>query len=159
MCTQVPDGFKVGKISPPVYLTNEWVGYNALSEIFRNDWLTPAPFAQPPEEDGDYVELYDAGTDTDGDDDDSNYEHEGTYDHGNGNGNNALDNQVGQANDVGEDYDDDDNDEAVDDKDNNHNDAPSWPRLVFLDYLHYTCFIISKLFAPLVYLQNLLLRG
>nr|XP_025870703.1 nik-related protein kinase [Vulpes vulpes] len=24
----VPDGFKVGKISPPVYLTNEWVGYN-----------------------------------------------------------------------------------------------------------------------------------
>ncbi|XP_016061894.1 PREDICTED: nik-related protein kinase isoform X1 [Miniopterus natalensis] len=124
----VPDGFKVGKISPPVYLTNEWVGYNALSEIFRNDWLTPAPFAQPPEEDGDYVELYDAGTDTDGDDDDSNYEHEGTYDHGNGNGNDALDNQVGQANDVGEDYDDDDNDEAVDDKDNNHNDAPSWPR-------------------------------
>uniref|UniRef100_G1P7F5 non-specific serine/threonine protein kinase n=1 Tax=Myotis lucifugus TaxID=59463 RepID=G1P7F5_MYOLU len=42
----VPDGFKVGKISPPVYLTNEWVGYNALSEIFRNDWLTPAPFIQ-----------------------------------------------------------------------------------------------------------------
>lgn len=64
MCTQVPDGFKVGKISPPVYLTNEWVGYNALSEIFRNDWLTPAPVVIF-EEDGDYVELYDAGADTD----------------------------------------------------------------------------------------------
>nr|KAF6294482.1 Nik related kinase [Pipistrellus kuhlii] len=32
------------------------------------------------------------------------------------------------ASDVGEDQDDDGNDEAVDDKDNNHNDAPSWPR-------------------------------
>ncbi|CAO2622932.1 Nik-related protein kinase, partial [Lemmus lemmus] len=63
----VPDGFKVGKISPPVYLTNEWVGYNALSEIFWDDWLIPAPVIQPPEEDGDYVELYDADANTDGD--------------------------------------------------------------------------------------------
>ncbi|TKC40319.1 hypothetical protein EI555_010429, partial [Monodon monoceros] len=123
---QVPDGFKVGKISPPVYLTNEWVGYNALSEIFRNDWLTPAPVIQPPEEDGDYVELYDAGADTDGDDDDSNDAYEDTYDHDNGC--DELDNQVDQANDAGEDQDDDDNDEVVDDKGNNRDDAPSWPR-------------------------------
>lgn len=157
MCTQVPDGFKVGKISPPVYLTNEWVGYNALSEIFRNDWLTPAPVIQPPEEDGDYVELYDAGADTDGDDDDSNDAYEDTYDHDNGC--DELDNQVDQANDAGEDEDDDDNDEVVDDKGNNRDDAPSWPRLVFLDYLHYPYFIISKLFASLVYFQNLLPRG
>nr|XP_044619177.1 nik-related protein kinase [Equus asinus] len=122
----VPDGFKVGKISPPVYLTNEWVGYNALSEIFRNDWLTPAPVIQPPEEDGDYVELYDAGADTDGDDDDSNDAYEDTYDHENGN--DDLDNQVDQANDVSERHDDDDNDAAVDDKENNHDDTPSWPR-------------------------------
>ncbi|XP_014652845.1 PREDICTED: nik-related protein kinase isoform X2 [Ceratotherium simum simum] len=122
----VPDGFKVGKISPPVYLTNEWVGYNALSEIFRNDWLTPAPVIQPPEEDGDYVELYDAGADTEGDDDDSNDAYEDTYDHDNGN--DDLDNQVDQANDVSEHHDDDDNDEAVDDKDNNCDDAASWPR-------------------------------
>ncbi|XP_059765929.1 nik-related protein kinase isoform X1 [Balaenoptera ricei] len=122
----VPDGFKVGKISPPVYLTNEWVGYNALSEIFRNDWLTPAPVIQPPEEDGDYVELYDAGADTDGDDDDSNDAYEDTYDHDNGC--DELDNQVDQANDAGEDQDDDDNDEVVDDKGNNRDDAPSWPR-------------------------------
>nr|KAF6492669.1 Nik related kinase [Molossus molossus] len=122
----VPDGFKVGKISPPVYLTNEWVGYNALSEIFRNDWLTPAPFIQPPEEDGDYVELYDAGTDIDGDYHDSNDVYEDTYDHDNDN--DALDNQVGQANDVREDHDDDGNDEGVDDKDNNHDNAPCWPR-------------------------------
>ncbi|XP_039112487.1 nik-related protein kinase [Hyaena hyaena] len=122
----VPDGFKVGKISPPVYLTNEWVGYNALSEIFRNDWLTPAPVIQPPEEDGDYVELYDTDADTDGDEDDSNDAYEDTYDHDNGN--NGLDNQVGQANDVGEDHDDNNNDEVIDDKDNNHDDAPCWPR-------------------------------
>ncbi|XP_070461210.1 nik-related protein kinase isoform X2 [Equus przewalskii] len=122
----VPDGFKVGKISPPVYLTNEWVGYNALSEIFRNDWLTPAPVIQPPEEDGDYVELYDAGADTDGDDDDSNDAYEDTYDHENGN--DDLDNQVDPANDVSERHDDDDNDAAVDDKENNHDDTPSWPR-------------------------------
>ncbi|XP_060148627.1 nik-related protein kinase isoform X1 [Globicephala melas] len=122
----VPDGFKVGKISPPVYLTNEWVGYNALSEIFRNDWLTPAPVIQPPEEDGDYVELYDAGADTDGDDDDSNDAYEDTYDHDNGC--DELDNQVDQANDAGEDQDDDDNDEVVDDKGNSRDDAPSWPR-------------------------------
>ncbi|XP_059535202.1 nik-related protein kinase [Myotis daubentonii] len=125
----VPDGFKVGKISPPVYLTNEWVGYNALSEIFRNDWLTPAPFIQPPEEDGDYVELYDAGIDTDGDDNDSNDVYEDTYEHDKIlMSNDALDNHVGQANDVGEDQDDDGNDEGVDDKGNNHDDAPSWPR-------------------------------
>ncbi|XP_040324367.1 nik-related protein kinase [Herpailurus yagouaroundi] len=122
----VPDGFKVGKISPPVYLTNEWVGSNALSEIFRNDWLTPAPVIQPPEEDGDYVELYDTGADTYGDDDDSNDAYEDTYDHDNGN--DGLDNQVGRVNDIGEDHDDNDNDEAIDDKDNNHDDAPCWPR-------------------------------
>lgn len=140
-------------------MTNEWVGYNALSEIFRNDWLTPAPFIQPPEEDGDYVELYDAGIDTDGDDNDSNDVYEDTYEHDKIlMSNDALDNNVGQANDVGEDQDDDGNDEGVDDKGNNHDDAPSWPRLFFfLDYLHYLYFIISKLFASLVYLQNLLL--
>ncbi|KAM5290999.1 LOW QUALITY PROTEIN: nik-related protein kinase [Glossophaga mutica] len=33
-----PDGFKVGKISPSVYLTN-WIGHNAVSEIFLNDWF------------------------------------------------------------------------------------------------------------------------
>uniref|UniRef100_A0A7N5KEF9 non-specific serine/threonine protein kinase n=1 Tax=Ailuropoda melanoleuca TaxID=9646 RepID=A0A7N5KEF9_AILME len=122
----VPDGFKVGKISPPVYLTNEWVGYNALSEIFRNDWLTPAPVIQPPEEDGDYVELYDTGADTDGGDDDSNDAYEDTYDHDNGN--DDLDNKVDQVNDVDEDHNDNDNDEDTDDKDSNHDDAPCWPR-------------------------------
>nr|XP_031528513.1 nik-related protein kinase isoform X2 [Vicugna pacos] len=122
----VPDGFKVGKISPPVYLTNEWVGYNALSEIFRNDWLTPAPVIQPPEEDGDYVELYDAGADTDGDDDDSNDAYEDTYDHDNGS--DDLDIQIDQANDIGEDHDGGDEDEDVDDKDNNRDGVPSWPR-------------------------------
>ncbi|XP_026343947.1 nik-related protein kinase [Ursus maritimus] len=122
----VPDGFKVGKISPPVYLTNEWVGYNALSEIFRNDWLIPAPVIQPPEEDGDYVELYDTGADTDVGDDDSNDAYEDTYDHDNGN--DDLDNKVDQANDVDEDHNDNDNDEAIDDKDSNHDDAPCWPR-------------------------------
>ncbi|XP_045850398.1 nik-related protein kinase [Meles meles] len=122
----VPDGFKVGKISPPVYLTNEWVGYNALSEIFRNDWLTPAPVIQPPEEDGDYVELYDIGADTDGDDADSNDAYEDTYDHDNGN--DDLDSKLDQDNDVGEDYDDNDSDGAIDDKANNHDDAPFWLR-------------------------------
>jgi len=149
LCTQVPDGFKVGKISPPVYLTNEWVGYNALSEIFRNDWLTPAPVVQPPEEDGDYVELYDAGADTDGDDD-SNDAYEDSYDHDNGS--DELNDQLDQANDVGEDHYDDDNDEVIDDKGNNPDDASSWPRLVFLDYLHCPCFIISEQFVSLVYL-------
>ncbi|XP_053435711.1 nik-related protein kinase [Nycticebus coucang] len=122
----VPDGFKVGKISPPVYLTNEWVGYNALSEIFRNDWLTPAPVIQPPEEDGDYVELYDAGADTDGDnDDDSNDAFEDTFDHANGN--DDLDNHVYQDDDVCKDYDDNDNDDSFYDTDNNR-DVPNWPR-------------------------------
>ncbi|XP_066105940.1 nik-related protein kinase isoform X1 [Saccopteryx bilineata] len=81
-----------------------------------------------PEENGDYVELYDAGTDTDtdGDDEDSNDAYEDTYNHDNGN--DASDNQVVQANDVSEDHDDDGNDEIVEDKDNNHDDASSWPR-------------------------------
>ncbi|KAK7799319.1 hypothetical protein U0070_008042 [Myodes glareolus] len=92
----VPDGFKVGKISPPVYLTNEWVGYNALSEIFWDDWLIPAPVVQPPEEDGDYVELYDAGANTDGDEEASNDAYEDNYDHVNGH--DDLNNQVDQAN-------------------------------------------------------------
>lgn len=152
MCTQVPDGFKVGKISPPVYLTNEWVGYNALSEIFRNDWLTPAPVIHPPEENGDYVKVYDAGAVTDGDDDDSDDAYEDTYYYDNGS--DVLDIQVVQANDVGKDNDDDGNDEAVDDKDSNHDDAASWPRLVFLDCLHYSCFTTLELFASLVYLKN-----
>ena len=126
MCTQIPDGFKVGKISSPVYLTDEWIGYNALSEIFRNDWLTPAPFIQPPEDDDDYVELCDDGTNTDGDDYDSNNVFEDTYDHDNGN--DALDNQVGQVNDVTENHGEDNNDEAVDDKHNNHDGAFNWQR-------------------------------
>ncbi|XP_035306153.1 nik-related protein kinase isoform X2 [Cricetulus griseus] len=93
----VPDGFKVGKISPPVYLTNEWVGYNALSEIFWDDWLIPTPGAQPPEEDGDYVELYDAGANIDGDEAAAYdaYE-EDTYDRVNGHGD--WNNQGDQAN-------------------------------------------------------------
>ncbi|XP_049728050.1 nik-related protein kinase isoform X3 [Elephas maximus indicus] len=125
----VPDGFKVGKISPPVYLTNEWVGYNALSEIFRNDWVTPARVIQPPEEDGDYVDLYDdagANIDGDDDDDDSNDAYEDTYDHENEN--EDFDNQIDQADDVHEDYNDDDNsDEAVAEEDSYHDDGPSWP--------------------------------
>ncbi|ERE65360.1 nik-related protein kinase [Cricetulus griseus] len=94
---EVPDGFKVGKISPPVYLTNEWVGYNALSEIFWDDWLIPTPGAQPPEEDGDYVELYDAGANIDGDEAAAYdaYE-EDTYDRVNGHGD--WNNQGDQAN-------------------------------------------------------------
>ncbi|XP_040600384.1 nik-related protein kinase [Mesocricetus auratus] len=92
----VPDGFKVGKISPPVYLTNEWVGYNALSEIFWDDWLIPAPVIQPPEEDGDYVELYDAGANIDGDEAASYDAYEDTYDHVNGHY--GWNNQVDQAN-------------------------------------------------------------
>nr|XP_040139771.1 nik-related protein kinase isoform X3 [Ictidomys tridecemlineatus] len=123
----VPDGFKVGKISPPVYLTNEWVGYNALSEIFRNDWLTPAPVIQPPEEDGDYVELYDAGADTDGNDEDSNDAYEDTYDHAFGN--DDLDNQVDQATGVCEARDVGDNrDVSGDDINDNYDDAPNWSR-------------------------------
>ncbi|XP_048652828.1 nik-related protein kinase [Marmota marmota marmota] len=119
----VPDGFKVGKISPPVYLTNEWVGYNALSEIFRNDWLTPAPVIQPPEEDGDYVELYDAGADTDGNDEDSNDAYEDTYDHAFGN--DDLDQATGvcEAHDVG-----DNRDVSGDDINDNYDDAPNWSR-------------------------------
>lgn len=133
-----------------MYLTNEWVGYNALSEIFRNDWLTPAPVIQPPEEDGDYVELYDAGADTDGNDEDSNDAYEDTYEHANGN--DDLDNQVDQANGVCEDHDDNDNNnECGDDIDDNHDDAPNWSRFVFLDYLHNPCFITSDLFPSLVY--------
>ncbi|XP_042544148.1 nik-related protein kinase [Dipodomys spectabilis] len=121
----VPDGFKVGKISPPVYLTNEWVGYNALSEIFRNDWLIPAPIVQPPEEDGDYVELYDAGADTDGDTESNAYRH--TYDHANENA--GLDNHFEQAKYVCEDHNNaDGNEESVDDVRGNHDGASNWPR-------------------------------
>ncbi|XP_072601057.1 nik-related protein kinase isoform X4 [Vulpes vulpes] len=80
----------------------------------------------PPEEDGDYVELYDTGADTDGDDDNSNDAYEDTYDHDNSN--DDLDNKVDQANDVGEDHGDNDNGEAIDDKENNHDDAFCWPR-------------------------------
>ncbi|XP_075395342.1 nik-related protein kinase [Tenrec ecaudatus] len=98
MDVHIPDGFKVGKISPPVYLTNEWVGYNALSEIFRDDWLMPAPVIQPPEEDDEYVELYDA-------DDDSNNDYEDTYDHENEHFHNQID-QVNEA--IDEDSNDDD---------------------------------------------------
>ncbi|XP_037844915.1 nik-related protein kinase isoform X3 [Chlorocebus sabaeus] len=80
----------------------------------------------PPEEDGDYVELYDAGADTDGDDDDeSNDTYEDTYDHTNGN--DDLDNQVDQANDVCKDH-DDDNNKSVDDVNNSYYEAPSCPR-------------------------------
>ncbi|XP_016049282.1 nik-related protein kinase isoform X2 [Erinaceus europaeus] len=122
----VPDGFKVGKISPPVYLTNEWVGYNALSEIFRNDWLTPAPVRRSPEEDGDYVELYDACAYPDGGDNDSNDVYEDTYDHHNGN--HDLDNQGDQANAVYEARGDYHNTEAIDDEGNNHDGVPGWPR-------------------------------
>ncbi|XP_041492978.1 nik-related protein kinase-like [Microtus oregoni] len=90
----VPDGFKVGKISPPVYLTNEWVGHNALSEIFWDDWLIPAPVTQQPEEDGDYVELYDAGANTD---EEASYDaYEDNCDHVNGH--DDLNNQTDQAN-------------------------------------------------------------
>nr|XP_044995983.1 nik-related protein kinase isoform X1 [Jaculus jaculus] len=118
----VPDGFKVGKMSPPLYLTNEWVGYNALSEIFWDDWLIPAPVIQPPEEDGDYVELYDAGADTDGE---SNDVYEDTYDHVYGN---TLDNQVDQANDVSEDcVNGDNNNESVYGINIDH-DGANWPR-------------------------------
>lgn len=73
----VPDGFKVGKISPPVYLTNEWVGCNPLSEVFWDDWVNPTPATRRHEEDGDYVELYDA--DGNGDGQASNYAYEGNY--------------------------------------------------------------------------------
>ncbi|XP_034341504.1 nik-related protein kinase isoform X2 [Arvicanthis niloticus] len=88
----VPDGFKVGKISPPVYLTNEWVGYNALSEIFWDDWVMPSRPTQPPVEDGDYVELYDA----DANDAASNNAYEDS-DEG-ANGHDDLNNRVDQAN-------------------------------------------------------------
>ncbi|XP_077001673.1 nik-related protein kinase [Tamandua tetradactyla] len=118
----VPDGFKVGKISPPVYLTNEWVGYNALSEIFRNDWLTPAPVIHPPEEDGDYVELYDGSAVADGNyDDDSNDVSEDTYDQDNDN--DGFNNQVDLVNDICNDHDDNDIDE-----DNIRDDDSSWLR-------------------------------
>ncbi|XP_021097282.1 nik-related protein kinase isoform X1 [Heterocephalus glaber] len=127
----VPNGFKVGKISPPVYLTNEWPGNNSLSEVFWNEWLTPTPVIQPPEEDGDYVELYDAGADTDGNDGVANGASSGacedTYDHSNGN--DDLDNQVAQENDVCEDHGVVDNiDVSVDGIDNNPVYAPNCSR-------------------------------
>ncbi|KAM6151568.1 nik-related protein kinase [Rhynchocyon petersi] len=116
----VPDGFKVGKISPPVYLTNEWVGYNALSEIFRNDWLIPAPVIQPPEEDDEYVELYDADANTDGDDEDndSNDAFEDTYDH---------ENQDFLSGNACEGHEDDENNGEVGDEEGSSPDDPSWP--------------------------------
>ncbi|XP_028626160.1 nik-related protein kinase [Grammomys surdaster] len=88
----VPDGFKVGKISPPVYLTNEWVGYNALSGIFWDDWVLPTrSAAQPPVEDGDYVELYDA----DANDEASNNGYEDSNE--GANGHDDLNHRVDQA--------------------------------------------------------------
>ncbi|KAM5221481.1 LOW QUALITY PROTEIN: nik-related protein kinase [Ctenodactylus gundi] len=123
----VPDGYKVGKIPSPVYLTNEWVGSNALSEIFRQDWLPSTPVIQPPEEDGDFDELYDAAADTDGDDDNgSNDAYKDAYDHSHGN--DDLDNQVDQKDDICEAHDGDDNDEFVDGIDNNSDDGLNWPR-------------------------------
>lgn len=130
MCTQVPDGFKVGKISPPVYLTNEWVGYNALSEIFWDDWLIPAPVVQPPEEDGDYVELYDAGANTDGDEEASNDAYEDNYDHVNGH--DDLNNQVDQANVCEVRGDGDYDDESLRGMDDNLGAVTNGPRLVCL---------------------------
>nr|BAA84943.1 NIK-related kinase [Mus musculus domesticus] len=92
----VPDGFKVGKISPPVYLTNEWVGYNALSEIFWDDWIMPTRPARPPEEDGDYVELYDADANANGDEEVANGAYEDPRD--GANGHDDMNNQLDQAN-------------------------------------------------------------
>ncbi|XP_029411918.1 nik-related protein kinase isoform X1 [Nannospalax galili] len=71
-----------------------------------------------PEEDGDYVELYDAGADTDGDENGSNHAHEDTYGHVNGN--DGLNNQIDQANDVCEDDVDNYKDESVHDINDNH---------------------------------------
>ncbi|KFO35155.1 Nik-related protein kinase [Fukomys damarensis] len=125
---EVPDGFKVGKISPPVYLTNEWPGCNSGSEVFWNEWLTPTPVIQPPKEDGDYVELYDAGAAAAGNDGVSNGAYEDTYDHSNGN--DDLDYQVAQENYVCEDQDVIDNiDNSVDGNDTNCVYAPSCSRL------------------------------
>ncbi|XP_052027291.1 nik-related protein kinase [Apodemus sylvaticus] len=86
----VPDGFKVGKISPPVYLTNDWVGFNSRSELFWDDWILPSRSARQPEEDGDYVELYDADANADGD----AYE----YPLDAANGHDDMNSQIDQAN-------------------------------------------------------------
>lgn len=118
----------MGKISPPVYLTNEWVGYNALSEIFWDDWLIPAPVIQQPEEDGDYVELYDAGANTDGDEEASNDAYEDNYDHVNGH--DDLNNQVDQANVCEVRGDGDYNDESLRGIDDNLGAVTNGPRLV-----------------------------
>ncbi|XP_031232858.1 nik-related protein kinase [Mastomys coucha] len=92
----VPDGFKVGKISPPVYLTNDWVGYNAFSEFFWDDWIMPSRPNQPPVEDGDYVELYDADANADGDEEASDDSYEDPRD--GANGHDDMNNQLVQAN-------------------------------------------------------------
>ncbi|XP_054978997.1 nik-related protein kinase [Sorex araneus] len=131
----VPDGFKVGKISPPGYLTNEWVGYNALSEIFRSDWITPSSVNQQPEEDGDYVELYDACADTEYDENDSNDAYEDSYDHDSDKEHAGY--QVHHANDSADVRGDDHKNDTADDEGNrdNRDNARSLPRLVFLEDL------------------------
>ncbi|GAB1303152.1 Nik-related protein kinase [Apodemus speciosus] len=86
----VPDGFKVGKISPPVYLTNDWVGLNSNSELFWDEWIMPSRSARQHEEDGDYVELYDADANADGD------AYEDPID--GANGYDDMNNQIDQAN-------------------------------------------------------------
>ncbi|XP_055463284.1 nik-related protein kinase [Psammomys obesus] len=122
----VPDGFKVGKISPPVYLTNDWVGYNALSEIFWDEWLIPEPVIQPPEEDGDYVELYDADANTDGEEEDSNDAYEENSDHDNDE--DGLNDQVDEANAHEDHVDGDFNDGSVHNIDDNAGAVNNDPR-------------------------------
>lgn len=122
----VPDGFKVGKISPPVYLTNDWVGYNALSEIFWDEWLIPEPVIQPPEEDGDYVELYDADANTDGEEEDSNDAYEENSDHDNDE--DGLNDQVDEANAHEDHADGDFNDGSVHNIDDNAGAVNNDPR-------------------------------
>lgn len=116
-----------------MYLTNEWVGYNALSEIFWDDWLIPTPGAQPPEEDGDYVELYDAGANIDGDEAAAYdaYE-EDTYDRVNGHGD--WNNQGDQANVYKVRGEGDYEDGSARNIDDNFGSAANGPRLVCLCY-------------------------
>ena len=113
-------------------MTNEWVGHNALSEIFWDDWLIPAPVTQQPEEDGDYVELYDAGANTDGDEEASYDAYEDNYDHVNGH--DDLNNQTDQANAYEGRGDGDYDDEALRGIDDNLGAATNAPRLVCLCY-------------------------
>ncbi|XP_004646263.1 nik-related protein kinase [Octodon degus] len=115
----IPHGFKVGKISPPVYLTNEWPGHNSVPDVFWNDWLSPESVLEPPEENGEYVELYDTAADTDGGEGVSNDVYEDSYGHSNSN--EDLDKQVAQEKDVCEDHAVENNiDESVDSIDKNH---------------------------------------